>query len=178
MPKGIVIFGGNGCGKTTLGRKLAKKLGYQHMDIEDYYFLESDIPYSKSRSHEEVRALMLEDIKKYGSFIITAVNGDCGDEINSMYEFAVYMYAPLSIRLERVKKRSFEQFGNRILTDGDLCESEQQFFEFVKNRSPEKTEKFIEALSCPVIKIDAKKPIEENLKLIIKEYQNIKRRRS
>lgn len=138
MAKGIIIFGGNGCGKTTLGRELAKELGYKHLDIDDYYFLESDIPYSKTRSREEVHALMLDDIKKHGSFIISTVNGDCGEEINLMYKLAVYMHAPLSVRLERVKKLSFEQFGKRILEGGDLFEQEQRFYEFVKNHSLKK----------------------------------------
>ena len=38
MKNGILICGYNGCGKTTLGKELAKTLGYKFMDIEDYYF--------------------------------------------------------------------------------------------------------------------------------------------
>lgn len=61
---GIIICGGNVSGKTTLGRELAKALFYKHMDIEDYYFLDAPVPYSKSRSREEVCDLILQDIKK------------------------------------------------------------------------------------------------------------------
>lgn len=38
---GIAIVGGNGSGKTTIGRELANLIGYKHMDIEDYYFSSS-----------------------------------------------------------------------------------------------------------------------------------------
>ena len=61
MPEGIIICGGNGSGKTTLGRELAAAIGYKHMDIEDYYFMEADIPYSKSRARDEVIQLMLTE---------------------------------------------------------------------------------------------------------------------
>lgn len=79
---GIIICGANGSGKTTIGRELANALNYKHMDIEDYYFIESKIPYSKSRTRDEVQRLILKDIEKHNHFIITAVNGDMGQEIN------------------------------------------------------------------------------------------------
>ena len=49
MAKGILILGLNGCGKTTLGRCLAARLGWQHMDAEDYFFLPAEIPFTRSR---------------------------------------------------------------------------------------------------------------------------------
>ena len=51
----ILICGLNGSGKTTLGIKLANALGFQFLNDEDYHFLKSDIPFSKSRTDEEVR---------------------------------------------------------------------------------------------------------------------------
>ncbi len=50
---GIIIFGLNGSGKSTLGNELALQLRYKHMDIEDYFFFESNIPYTKKRSKDE-----------------------------------------------------------------------------------------------------------------------------
>ena len=55
MPNGIIAVGLNGRGKTTIGRELAKALNYKNMYVEDYYFLESEIPYTISRTKEEVR---------------------------------------------------------------------------------------------------------------------------
>lgn len=124
---GIIICGGNGSGKTTLGRELAKVLFYKYMDIEDYYFLDAPILYSKSRTREEVRELMREDIKKYKNFIISAVNGDFGEEINSKYKLAVFLDVPLDIRLKCVKQRAYDKFGDRVLAGGDMYEQEQRF---------------------------------------------------
>lgn len=66
-PHGIIVFGANGSGKSTLGRELANILNFKYMDIEDYYFEKSKIPYTIERSHEECLNLMLADIKRYGS---------------------------------------------------------------------------------------------------------------
>lgn len=168
MPKGILVFGANGCGKSTLGRALADILHHKYMDIEDYYFEKSDSnPYETSRSYEEYTALMLEDINKYGSFVLSAVIGDFGEAINKLYDYAVYMHAPLAIRLERIKKRSYAQFGKRTLKGGDLFEQEQKFLQFAATRSLTKIEQWAEKLTCPIISINAEKAIDENIEEIL-----------
>ncbi len=50
MYHGLLIMGLNGSGKTTPGRYLASQIGYTHMDIEDYYFLDSPIPCTNPRA--------------------------------------------------------------------------------------------------------------------------------
>ena len=113
-PHGIIVFGANGGGKTTLGRELARILNFKHMDIEDYYFEKSKIPYTVERSPEDCLNLMLVDIEKYHSFVITAVTGDFGDKIPQLYELAIYITAPVELRIKRVKQRAYEQHGERI----------------------------------------------------------------
>ncbi len=76
MAGGIIVFGANGSGKSTLAWELARALKIKHMDIEDYYFAKSDIPYTSARLYEDCVNLMLDDIRKYGSFVLSAVTGD------------------------------------------------------------------------------------------------------
>ena len=54
----IVICGLNGSGKTTLGKVLSDELNYKFLNDEDYYFLESEIPFSVSRTDEEVKNIL------------------------------------------------------------------------------------------------------------------------
>jgi hypothetical protein len=51
------------------------------LDVENYYFEESEIPYSKPRSKDTVIERMLVDIKRCDSFVLSAVTGDYGDQI-------------------------------------------------------------------------------------------------
>lgn len=154
MLQGIIVFGANGSGKTTLGRELARILGFKHIDIEDYCFEESEIPYAKPRSREDCLRLMLTDIEKYRSFVITTVIGDLGDVIPKFYRLAVYLSAPFELRMERVKQRSYKQYGERILQGGDMYEQEIKFFDFVASRPLSKIDQWAETLTCPVIHID------------------------
>ena len=75
---GILICGLNGCGKSTLGRQLAERLGYRFIDNEDLYFPKDDPSYlySSPRSREEVVRQLEELIEKDRRFVFAAVKGD------------------------------------------------------------------------------------------------------
>ena len=152
--RGIIVFGANGSGKTTLGRELAHILNFKHMDIEDYCFNESEIPYTNARSHEEYSNLMLVDIEKYRSFVISAVAEDFGEKISSMYELAVYITAPLEVRLKRIEQRERKRHGARICEGGDMYEQHLEFIDFVALRSLKPTEEWAKTLTCPIIQVD------------------------
>ncbi len=173
MPKGIIVFGLNGCGKSTLGRELASVLNYKYMDIETYFFIKSEIPYTKKRTRKACLNLMLDDIKKHENFVISAVKGDFDEAIVSMYEFGVFITAPNELRIERVKQRAIEKFGDRVKEGGDMYQSEKDFLNFVKSRTPTSIEKWAASISCPIIHIDGTKDIHENVKYIKAEYQKV-----
>lgn len=175
MRTGIIICGGNGSGKSTLGKELAESLNYKFMDVEDYYFSknDSDYKYDYSLSKNEVVELLLKDMKENEKFIMASVTGNYGNEVISQFTFAVIINVPEKIRLERVKKRSLEKFGVRILQGGDLYEKENRFFDIVASKSNDFVEAWVNTLNCPVIKIDGTKPIPYNVKLIIRKLSNM-----
>jgi len=174
VPNGIVIFGANGSGKTTLGRELAHNLNYKHMDVEDYHFEKSDIPYTVERTREECIELMLSDIEKHHSFVLTAVTGDFYDEIHRYYELAVYLSAPLEVRIERIKQREYEKHGERICEGGDMYKQHIKFVDFVGSRSLSGIELYAETLSCPIIRIDGTVDLLTNIAIITEKLKQIK----
>ena len=87
----ILICGLNGSGKTTLGIKLANALDFQFLNDEDYYFLKSDIPFSKSRTDEEVMEFIISYIKQHKNVVLTATRGDLRNKINSFYDYVIYL---------------------------------------------------------------------------------------
>ena len=170
-PQGIIIFGLNGSGKTTLGREVAKILDFKHMDIEDYHFHESEIPYSNPRTQDECLELMLADIKKHHSFVITIVNGDyLGEEILSMCIFAVYLVAPIEARIKRIEQRGYDKFGGRVCVGGDMHEQELKFRKFVAARSSERIEQWSNAFKQPIVSVDGMEDYKNNAINIARLY--------
>lgn len=169
-PHGIIIFGANGSGKTTLGCELARILNFKHIDIEDYAFAESDIPYTNERSKEECINLMLADIEKYKTFVISAVMGDFGVAVSQFYKLAVLISVPKEIRMERIKKREIERFGDRVLEGGDMYAQRQRFHDFVASRPLEGIEKWAETLMCPMLRIDGTKDYRKTATDIAAHY--------
>ena len=171
MGTGILLCGLNGVGKSTLGKALAYKLNYRFIDNEDLYFPKTDpnYLYAVERTREEVERLLFEEIKTYENFVFTSVKGNYGDPEHPFFQYAVLIEVPRELRLQRVKNRSFQKFGDRMLPGGDLYESEERFFDFVKNRSENTVEEWAKGLSCPIIRIDGTKSIEENVDFIIKQ---------
>ncbi|MDD7793144.1 AAA family ATPase [Clostridium sp. 'White wine YQ'] len=152
--QGIIVFGANGSGKSTLGRELANILNFKYMDIEDYHFEKSEFPYTIERANEDCLNLMLADIKKHHSFVISAVTGDFGDTIPQLYELAVFISAPIELRIKRIEQREYEKHGERIREGGDMHEQHLKFVDFVASRPLSKIEQWGEMLMCPVICVD------------------------
>jgi len=174
--RGILIFGANGSGKTTLARALAQALGFFFMDIETYHFAESAIPYTAERPPEERLARMLADIGRHGDFVLSAVTGDFGGGIQDMYALAVYLSAPLGLRLARVRERALAQHGARVLPGGDMHAQQDSFNDFVAARPLQRIEHYAEALTCPVIYLAGERAVDVNVAAVVTRFDALETR--
>ncbi len=171
MGCGIVVCGMNGCGKSTLGRALAEKLGFYFIDIEDLYFPKTDASYeyASPRTKEECERLLADMIQEHENFVFCAVKGDYGEDVVSRYRYAIFLEVPKEIRLQRVWDRSHQKFGERMLEGGDLYEKERVFLELVSVRDESYAKDFAMSLTCPLICIDGTGLIEESISYILKQ---------
>ncbi len=183
---GIFVCGLNGAGKTTFGKVLADELGYRFIDIEELYFPNSN-SYANPRSQEEAWAALAELIEKHGGkFVLTSVTANYSEELASFFDLAVLVCAGREERLARVRRRSAEKFGERILPGGDLYEVESEFFAMVESRGEDYAEKFLRReidagrMRCPVVKINGggsrenlRQSVEENVKLVVRQMMEL-----
>lgn len=171
---GIVICGLNGAGKSTLGKTLAEKTDFHFIDIENLYFPKTnpDYAYASPRTREDVAERLFYEIQTHKNFILASVKGDYGEDLYSFFQYAILIEVPRDIRLQRVKARSFQKFGSRMLSGGDLFEQEEKFFRLVESRNEDTVEEWVKSLKCPIIRIDGTKPIDENADFIAELIQN------
>ena len=175
MSNRIIVCGGNGAGKSTLGKRLATELGWTFRDIEEYYFPvnNTDYNYSEARTKEEVSKLLLADMRKHENFILASVKGEFGSEVSKLFTCAILIDVPKELRMERIRKRSNQKFGNRMLPGGDLYEKEEQFFDMVENRPEDYTTRWLETVDMPIIRVDGTKAIEDNVVKIKEELRKM-----
>ena len=168
MSTGIHLCGLNGCGKSTLGRALAEALGFHFIDNERLYFTREDgEPYAHPRSRDEVERLLMDEVRAHPDFIFAAVRGDYGTDILPLYTHAVVIEVPKAVRMQRIRNRSYQKFGARMLPGGDLHEQEEAFFHTAAARPDDYVENWLSTLICPILRVDGTKPVEENVARII-----------
>jgi len=161
----ILLCGLNGAGKSTLGKALAQKIGYTWLDIEDYYFPKKDPanPYAHPRTQDEVAVLLLRDLQENPNVILSTVRANYSAEILTLLEFAFYISVPKEIRMERIRNRSFQKFGSRVLPGGDLYQQEQSFFQMALRREDTHVTNWLSTLSIPVYTLDGRRSLEDLL---------------
>ena len=166
---GILICGLNGAGKSTIGRMLADRMGYEFIDNEDLWFPKADSSYTFSglRSEEEVIRLLEERIRENNRFIFAAVKGNYGDKLTASLDHIVLVEVPKQIRSRRVRDRSYQKFGDRILPGGDLHDKEEKWFSLTDSRPDAYVTDWLETVDCPVIRIDGTRPVEENVDYLV-----------
>ena len=170
MGIGIQICGLNGCGKSTLGKALAERMNFHFIDIENLYFSRTNIdePYTNPKSRTEVEKLLAEEISKHPDFVFAAVKGDYGNDIIPLYDYIVVIDVPKDIRSQRVRNRSYQKFGNRILVGGDLHSQEEAFFQMVDSRNDDYIANWLQKVSSPIISVDGTKTVEDNVEYILR----------
>ena len=191
MREGIAIVGLNGSGKSTLGHALAKELSYYEIDVEDYYFPEQkesrraaldgeygdsldylgDMPYSVSRTKEEVEEGIAKDIAAHPRYILTGVTINWSEEILSTIKKVFWLKTGTDERVRRVKDREEKRWGDRVAEGGDMYEQQKSFRELIAGFTDEKVKDSIGNINCGVIELDGTLPVHRNVEIIKKWIQ-------
>jgi kanamycin kinase/aminoglycoside 3'-phosphotransferase-3 len=129
--------------------------------VEDYYFYETDVPYTALRPHKERNEMLLSDMEKYGSFVVSGDISGWGDEFLTMFDLVVFLTAPKEIRMKRIENREYARWGDRVCEGGDMYESQQKFRKFAATRDVSLLEQAVSLYLCPILRVDGTKPLTE-----------------
>lgn len=169
----ILLCGLNGCGKSTLGAALAKRLGYVYLDIEKYWFpdRQGGEAYTVQVTREQVYAGIYADFCRYENCILSSVLGHIGEKSVAMLDYAIWLRVPAEVRSQRIRQRSFARFGSRMQPGGDLYESEEAFFAAAAKRKDEDIEAWLQEAGLPYLTADGTLPILENTATLAQRIQ-------
>jgi len=188
MAQGIAFCGLNGAGKSTLAHALAKRTGRFEIDTEDFYFPEQkdsrklalegaekiktchlgDIPFSVSRTKDEAQAAILRQMEAHPQFVLAGVTLNWCSEIVRRIGIVFLVQTPPQERVRRIQQREVFRFGERVLPGGDMYAQQCEFRKTALERDPAAAEQSLQALKCPVVRVDGTLPVEQNLEMILK----------
>ncbi|MEY3249493.1 MAG: hypothetical protein RL742_1536 [Bacteroidota bacterium] len=119
--KKIHLFGAPGAGVTTLGQMLAARLGYVHLDVDDYYWFTSDpLPYKRKRNPEHRRSLLSADLARQPAWVLSGALCGWGDCFIPQFDLVVFCQLDVETRLQRIAARESLRYGDQILPGGAL----------------------------------------------------------
>ena len=112
---------------------------------------------------------LMDEVREHENFVFAAVKGNYGEEILPLYKYIVLIDVPKDIRMQRVRERSFQKFGSRMMPGGDLYEQEEVFMNMVSARTKQYVEEWVDSIEAFVIRVDGTKPVKENVKNIAEQ---------
>jgi adenylate kinase family enzyme len=126
----IHITGASGAGVTSLGRALAARLETPHFDVDDYYWVPTVPPFRLKRAIPERIALLSNDMRQRPNWVVSGSLGTWGDSLIADAHIILYLETPTDVRLQRLRQREAERFGDWILPGGPMHEQFQAFLEW------------------------------------------------
>lgn len=167
MPR-IHLLGASCSGVSTLGAMLSKRLGVPLLDVDDFYWMPTDPPFTTKRPPEDRVDLLKERQAQTDSWVLSGSFIGWGDALIENVDIIAFLYTPTPIRLQRLDKRERQRQGNRILPGGDMYEGHIAFQDWASHyddplftgRNLAQHERWLNAQSAPVLKLDGEQDTE------------------
>ena len=181
MAAGIMIMGPSGAGKTTLGKMVAERLNYTFLDIDEYIWRkDTEIPFSEMYSKTEKISRLTDAVSQCRHFVMAGSMYSFHEHFDPFFELAVFLYADAELRVQRVRKRETEWFGERIAKGGDMYEAHRKYLNDIAGydygiggSTLQQHEQWMDSLKCKIIRLDGAMPLMENLAEIVRVYNSL-----
>ena len=175
MSRCILVSGAPGAGKTTLGKELAQRLKYEHIEIDDYNWrLDTEVPCTVARPIEESHRHLMNDIAKSPYLVLSGSMWVGRDQFTPLFDLAVFVDAPAEIRADRLRSRQYALYGKRVLEGGDMHERNNGFIDsainYETNFRKKQHDQWKGEMSCPILHVDGTKSISDNVEWIAEQY--------
>ena len=157
----IYITGASCAGVTTLGQNLAVLLGGRHVDVDDFFWMPTNPPFTTKRPPDD-RVSLIQQASGDDDWVLT---GSCmvwGEALLTQVDLIVFVVTPTPVRLERLAAREKQRFGDRIAPGGDMHDIHVAFREWASQyddpnfsgRNRAWHEAWLSAQTAPVLRID------------------------
>ena len=177
LPDRIHIFGASGSGTTTLAAAIAAQFGHTHLDVDRFYWMPTDPPFTTPREVSARRATLAEALDAHPRWVLSGSLCRWGDIFTSRFQLAVFLYVPHELRMARLMARERERYGKLIVPGGAMHTQHLEFIEWARKydtadesmRSLRLHESWMRLLPCRCIRLDEDLTTEDRIARVL-EY--------
>jgi len=181
----ILVFGASGSGTTTLGNEIEKNADFKHLDVDDYYWKKTITPFQEKIPLTERNKNLKSDFKKNENIIVSGSMVSWGKEWETAFDLAIFIRLENKVRMERLKRRETERYGEKLLTDKKIHQNSIAFLEWANQyenpnfsgRTLKVHNKWTELLSCKVLRSNGETELKKNVEFIMNEIKNYRQQR-
>ena len=164
----IYVTGASCAGVTTLGRTLAPLLGLRHVDVDDFYWLPTNPPFTTKRPADQ-RVALIEQALGDDDWVLTGSLDGWGDALITGVDLIVLVTTTTPVRLARLAQRERQRFGDRIAPGGDMHAIHVAFREWASRyddpdfsgRNRARHDAWLAVQTAPVMRIDGERDTEK-----------------
>jgi len=157
----IHVVGASGSGTTTIGARVASQLGFEHLDTDDYFWVDTPEPFTVTRPLADRLRLLGGALAAGEAWVLSGSITGWGESLASRFDLVIRLEAPDSLRLTRLRDREYARYGDRALPGGDHFEDTEDFLTWAaayesgtrEGRSRPVHEAWLDTLTCPVVRI-------------------------
>ncbi|MBC9929447.1 AAA family ATPase [Chitinophaga qingshengii] len=170
----IIIFGASGAGTSTLAKAFARENGYTYVEADDYYWLKTERPFETKRNPAERNQLFLEELNSHDKVVVAGSVFNWGPDIPGLFDFAVFLWLPPEIRMQRLILREKQRYGTLLDSDPWFKAENEAFITWASRydepgfagRSLTHHKHWITQLKVPVLEISGDFPLAERLRRV------------
>ncbi|MFD1258142.1 AAA family ATPase [Mucilaginibacter terrae] len=171
----IHIMGASCAGSTTLGNALAEQLNYLYFDTDHFFWEQTDPPFTVKRDREKRIEMLKEAIASHQNYIVGGSLVSWGDEWFLAFDLVIFLYVPPQIRIERLKRREFERYGDVIYTKPNRIQAYHKFLNWataydtnaITGRTLQVHEEWLSKVACPILEIRGDTTVQQRIDLIL-----------
>ena len=171
----IHVLGASGSGVTTLGEATAEALECSYYDSDAYFWLATDPPFTHRRRPAERNESLRLDLHRSTSWVLGGSIIDWGEEWLTLFDLVVFLWLPTDLRMERLRQRELERYGEVIYTNLQRNEQYQQFLAWAaryddntaRGRTWQAQQAWLAKVACPVLRLEGDLSVTDRLERVL-----------
>jgi adenylate kinase family enzyme len=177
----IHIVGPSGSGTSTLGAALARELACPHVDADTLFWMPTDPPFVEQRPREARQVLLVQALPANGRWIFSGSATGWAGPVEPLFDLIVFLTLDPSTRMERLRRREIERYGERINRTGDMVEASAAFLKWalayetagLEQRSRATHEQWLASQAAPVLRLDSSAPLQDLVDAVLSRCRAI-----